>query len=251
MKSEGEGEREPEERGGDGGRAGAAARDDAGGTANPGGGAAGGDHGDQGGLAGDAGRAWDAGRAGQPNPRDARTGQAGDGGHRGRIPALARLAVAALGPVLLTVAYFTLPFSVIGPRHRVLAWVIPVGLLAVLAVAMTVTTDRALTDRTGRYRHPGLGILLLSWAAVLVFAASYWAMAARHNQFVGLQTRLDALYFTGVTMATVGYGDIHPSGQLARGVVLVQLVYTFAFLVGGIAALRTRTRAVIAHGIGG
>lgn len=248
MKSEGEGEREPEERGGDGGRAGAAARGDAGGTANPGGGAAGDDHG---GRAGDAGRAWDAGRTGPLNARDARADQARDAGHLHRVPALARLAVAALGPVLLTVAYFTLPFSVIGPRHRVLAWVIPVGLLAVLAVAMTVTTDRALTDRTGRYRHPGLGILLLSWAAVLVFAASYWAMAARHDQFVGLQTRLDALYFTGVTMATVGYGDIHPSGQLARGVVLVQLVYTFAFLVGGIAALRTRTRAVIAHGIGG
>ncbi|MBS2532278.1 two pore domain potassium channel family protein [Catenulispora sp. NF23] len=167
------------------------------------------------------------------------------------MPALARLAAAALGPVLLTVAYFTLPFSVIGPRHRVLAWLIPVGLLALLAVGMTVTTDRALTDRSGRYRHPGLGILLLSWAAILVFAASYWAMAARHNQFVGLGTRLDALYFTGVTMATVGYGDIHPSGQLARAVVLVQFVYTFAFLVGGIAALRTRTRAMIVHGIGG
>ncbi|MEZ0111377.1 voltage-gated potassium channel [Catenulispora sp. EB89] len=153
--------------------------------------------------------------------------------------------------MLLTAAYFTVPFDPIGPKHRVLAWLILAGLLALLAVGMVVTTNRALTDRVGRYRHPGVGIVLLSWAAILVFAASYWAMAARHGQFVGLVTRLDALYFTGITMATVGYGDIHPSGQLARGVVLVQLVYTFAFLVGGVAAVRTRARAKLVRRTGG
>ena len=168
-----------------------------------------------------------------------------------RLPAPAAVAVAILGPVLLTTAYFTIPFGVLGPHHRFLSWLILAGLLTLLAVGMVVTTNRALTDTTGRYRHPGLGILLLSWAAILVFAASYWAMATRHGQFVGLQTRLDALYFTGVTMATVGYGDVHPSGQVARAVVLVQLVYTFAFLVGGITALRTRARATMARRRGG
>ena len=116
---------------------------------------------------------------------------------------------------------------------------------------MVVTTNRALTDRSGRYRHPGAGIVLLSWGAILAFAASYWALATRQGQFVGLQTRLDALYFTGVTMATVGYGDIHPSGQVARGVVLVQLVYTLVFLVSGITALRTRARATAVRRTGG
>lgn len=158
---------------------------------------------------------------------------------------------AVLGPVLLTVAYFTIPFTAIDPRHRVLAWLILAGLLTLLAAGMVVTTNHALSDQFDRHPHPGLGILLMSWASILVFAASYWAMARRHDQFVGLVTRLDALYFTGVTMATVGYGDIHPSGQLARAVVLVQLVYTFAFLVSGIAALRTRARAKLAHRIGG
>jgi voltage-gated potassium channel len=167
-----------------------------------------------------------------------------------RLPAPARVAVAILGPLLLTTAYFTIPFGVLGPHHRILSWVILAGLLTLLAVGMVVTTNRVLTDTTGRYRHPGLGFLLLSWAAILVFAASYWAMATRQGQFVGLQTRLDALYFTGVTMATVGYGDVHPSGQVARAVVLVQLVYTFAFLVGGITALRTRARATVVRRLG-
>jgi voltage-gated potassium channel len=197
----------------------------------------------------------DQGEAGE---RGGPEGAAGDGAARGGlnrpargIPAQARIAAGILGPVLLTTAYFTVPFGALGPKHRVLAWLILAGLLTLLAVGMVVTTNRALTDESGRYRHPGVGILLLSWAAILVFAASYWAMATRHGQFVGLGTRLDALYFTGVTMATVGYGDIHPSGQLARGVVLVQLVYTFAFLVSGIAALRTRARAKLARRMGG
>ena len=168
-----------------------------------------------------------------------------------RLPTPARAVVSVLGPLLLTIAYFTIPFDVLGPHHRILSWLILAGLLTLLAVGMVVTTNRALTDTSGRYRHPGLGILLLSWAAILVFAASYWAMATRHGQFVGLQTRLDALYFTGVTMATVGYGDVHPSGQAARAMVLVQLVYTFAFLVGGITALRTRARASVVRRLGG
>lgn len=177
-----------------------------------------------------------------------------DGGGGSRHPRLAahlRIAAAVLGPALLTVAYFTVPFGVIGPRHRVLAWLIIGGLLAFLAVGMVVTTNRVLTDSSGRIRHPGVGILLLSWAAVLVFSAGYWAMARRQGQFVGLRTRLDALYFTGVTMGTVGYGDVHPSGQLARAIVLVQLVYTFAFLVGGIAALRMRARAGLVRRMSG
>ena len=160
-----------------------------------------------------------------------------------RLPTPVRIAISILGPLLLTTGYFVIPFDALGPRHPILPWVIVTALLTLLAIGMVLATNRALTYTTGRYRHPGLGILLMSWSAILVFAAGYWAMATRHGQFVGLQTRLDALYFTGVTMATVGYGDVHPSGQVARAVVLVQLVYTLAFLVGGVTAVRTRARA--------
>ena len=37
-------------------------------------------------------------------------------------------------------------------------------------------------------------------------------------------TRLDALYFTVTTFATVGYGDIAPVSQAARLVALLQMV---------------------------
>lgn len=190
------------------------------------------EHGERGGDA--AGRSRSAGR-----------------GESAGLPAPVRAAVFLIGPLLLTTAYFTIPFGVLGPHHRILSWLIVAGLLALLAVGMVVTTNRALTDTAGRYRHPGLGILLLSWAAILVFAAGYWAMATRHGEFVGLRTRLDALYFTGVTMATVGYGDVHPSGQVSRAAVLIQLLYTLAFIVGGVTAMRTRARATVVRRLGG
>lgn len=198
----------------------------------------------------DAGRSDSAARGGGGGAGDSGgrgesrgPGESGVSGWRILFPSPTRLAVGVLGPLLLTTAYFILPFEVIGPDHPVLAWVVLVGILVLLAIGMVVTTSRTLAAQPGRFRHPGVAILIMSWAATLAFSASYWAMATRHGEFVGLQTRLDALYFTGVTMATVGYGDIHPSGQLGRAVVLVQIVYTFTFLVGGITAIRTRTRA--------
>ena len=168
-------------------------------------------------------------------------------GHQRHIPAQVLLALGVLGPVLLTAAYFIIPFGVLEPKHRVLSWLILAGLLTLLAVGMVITTNRTLTDR--RVPPPRVVILLLRGGDST--SPQYWAMATHHGQFVGLQTRLDALYFTGVTMATVGYGDIHPTGQVARAVVLVQLVYTGAFLVGGITAVRTRTRAKFVRRMGG
>jgi voltage-gated potassium channel len=233
-------------------RAGGAAGDGAGGHGGRGAELAGSGEGEAGGSGG--GSVGEQGRSGLPGERGDRDAElAGSGGSgvgelsRSGLPSRASIAAAVLGPVLLTVAYFTLPFAPIGGGHRAVRWVVLVGLLVVLAAGMVLTTARALTDPGGR---PGVGILLLAWASILVFAACYWSLAANRGEFVGLSTRLDALYFTGVTMATVGYGDIHPVGQLGRAVVLVQLVYSFAFLAGGVAALGTRTRARIVRRVG-
>jgi voltage-gated potassium channel Kch len=44
-------------------------------------------------------------------------------------------------------------------------------------------------------------------------------------------TRVDALYFTVVTFATVGFGDVTPRSELARLTVTVQIVFDL-ILVG-------------------
>ena len=76
-----------------------------------------------------------------------------------------------------------------------------------------------------------IGRLLLIFAvAVAALALSFHAIAAIPGQFEGLETRTDALYFTVVTLTTIGYGDIHPVGQAARGLVVVAMGFHLVFL---------------------
>ena len=54
--------------------------------------------------------------------------------------------------------------------------------------------------------------------------------------------RLDALYFSMTTMSTVGYGDIHAQGQLARLLVTVQLVFNLVFVASLVSLIQDQIR---------
>lgn len=91
---------------------------------------------------------------------------------------------------------------------RVVLTLVALGLLAVIVT---------------RHVRRGTDPLARLLAAVATLALAFYTAAATPGQFVGLETRTDALYFT---MATIGYGDIHATGQLARILVIVfQLVF--------------------------
>ena len=73
-------------------------------------------------------------------------------------------------------------------------------------------------------------VVLLVSMLIFGFAAVYYAMDEGGDQFDGLATRLDSVYFTVTTLATVGYGDIHPEGQAARLVATIQMLLNLMFL---------------------
>ncbi|MFD0348110.1 potassium channel family protein [Kitasatospora aburaviensis] len=75
-----------------------------------------------------------------------------------------------------------------------------------------------------------------------IFAATYYVLGSKPDEFVGLESRLDALYFTIVTMSTVGYGDITPAGQAPRLVVMLQIAYNFVFLAAAAGVLSRQIR---------
>ena len=58
----------------------------------------------------------------------------------------------------------------------------------------------------------------------------YLGLSLHAGQFDELHTRVDALYFTMSTIATVGFGDVHATGQVARVVVTLQIFLDLIFV---------------------
>ncbi|WP_320775772.1 potassium channel family protein [Streptomyces sp. CRN 30] len=149
---------------------------------------------------------------------------------------------AATAAVVVT-AYFRLPFDRLGTRHPGLAWLLFALVLAGVAVLLLRQVRHVLTGRPGT--RPGLAITLLIILTAHTFAACYYILSRQPGEFSGLRTRVDALYFTVVTFATVGYGDVTPRGQASRVVTVVQILYTFVFLTAAATALAQRARDLV------
>ncbi|NDO91033.1 two pore domain potassium channel family protein [Cellulosimicrobium cellulans] len=77
-----------------------------------------------------------------------------------------------------------------------------------------------------------MGLLL---PVVTFFALAYYLMA---DQFVGIENRTDALYFAVVTLGTVGFGDVHPTGEAAKIVTMVQIALDLV-VVGVLVSIAT------------
>ncbi|MER7720399.1 potassium channel family protein [Streptomyces flaveolus] len=149
--------------------------------------------------------------------------------------------VRACAAVCLVTAYFLLPLDQLGPHRPVLSWLLFGLALAVVAALLLRQIRHVLTGRPDT--HPGAVIPLLILLSVHVFAATYYTLAKQPGEFTGLRTRIDSLYFTVVTLATVGYGDITPRGQTARIVAILQILYSFVFLTAAGTALGQQLRS--------
>lgn len=136
---------------------------------------------------------------------------------------------------VMVTAYFLLPLDRLGPRRPVLSWLLfglALGLIALLLLRQVV---HVLLSVPGA--RPGMVIPPLMCLSILVFATAYQGLAQHPGEVDGIATRLDALYFTLVSLATIGYGDITPRGQAARLVTILQILYTFVFLTAAATSL--------------
>ncbi|MET0952655.1 MAG: potassium channel family protein [Aeromicrobium sp.] len=143
--------------------------------------------------------------------------------------------------VLLVMVYFIVPTSA-DTRASVLGRVVVVVLLLTVT-AWIVVRQLRLAVLDGDRRIDGLVLAVV--VMTLSFAMVYYVLELRHHgEVVGLETRLDALYFTVSTILTVGYGDIHAEGQAARTLVLVQMVFDVVFVATTAAVVSSRVRDV-------
>lgn len=129
-------------------------------------------------------------------------------------------------PIAVLAVYFMVPVD----AERA-----PVGVLAgilVSAAALSVVVVVVFTEaRSARRRLTGWHLVLALEIALVVFSFSYYLIDINDpNEFAGLATRLDAIYFSTATAATVGYGDVHATGQLARTIVTLHMVFNLVFI---------------------
>ena len=124
--------------------------------------------------------------------------------------------------VLVVAAYYLLPLNNLAGIS--LGVTLAVGLLALAAVVAYQV--RAII------RHPHSAVRAIEALAItvpvflLLFAATYFMMeqANADNFNVDSLTRTDSLYFTVTVFATVGFGDIAATSQVARVAVIAQMI---------------------------
>jgi hypothetical protein len=130
---------------------------------------------------------------------------------------LRSVSVAVVGFVL----YFTLPFDSASNFNTGVALL--VGLVAV--AALTVWQAWTIARSPFPLIRAVEGLITTFPLVVLLFATTYFVMDQyQAHSFTQQLTRVDSLYFTVTTFATVGYGDITPVTESARLTVMVQMV---------------------------
>jgi voltage-gated potassium channel len=135
-----------------------------------------------------------------------------------------------LTTTVLVVLYYQLPLD--RPWDANTAVRVLVGLLAFVAVAAwqvkTITGSRYPAVRAVE----ALGLIFPLY--LLIFASTYFVMQrASPASFTEPLTRTDALYFSVTVFSTVGFGDIAPKSEVARVILIVQMLGDLAILGAG------------------
>lgn len=155
-----------------------------------------------------------------------------------------------VGRILLAVAGTTLVYYVVPvdylPSGTDLVTIV-LGMLLGLAVLVYVSVRQLRVLINTAPGDPSVRLDVLALAVIVVvpiFSLGYYALwLSEPAQFAGLETRTDALYFGVTTLATVGFGDIHAVGQLARVLVTLQMLFDLIFVAVLVSVMGTEIGA--------
>ena len=114
------------------------------------------------------------------------------------------------------------------PLVELAAFITALGSLAFGFFDMLIRDVRHTYYQSIERRIYVIGVMLVE--TVLLFSSAYLAVSQIPDEIVGLRTVLDAVYFTMTTLLTIGFGDVAAEGQLARGLVLTQMLFTILVL---------------------
>ena len=156
------------------------------------------------------------------------------------IKQVLRSALTLSGAVLF---YYFVPVA--NEDHPIWRWSLFIVGLAVLSLLIVWQLMKQLTAGP----DPGVrvrSLIALLYPVVALFALTYYIIQTTDpTQFEGLKTRTDALYYTVITLGTVGYGDVHAVGQLARVISMIQVAFDL-IVIGALIAVAT-SASVVPH----
>ncbi len=158
------------------------------------------------------------------------SGSLDDNQRHARRKARLFLVVGTLFAISVLFAYSLLPVDS-GPVTAAsqLMFFVGVALLATVVMWMAISEFRGNATYPVRVRLVVLAIVIT--ASIVFFSQTYYRIAQSPGQFEELTTRLDSMYFTVTTAMTVGFGDVHATGQVARFYVLINMVFN-ALVIG-------------------
>lgn len=140
---------------------------------------------------------------------------------RGRRAILSAVLHSTVSVCLLVAAYYVAPLDRPLDRGTVLLFGGALLLFGVLVAHQVRGILRSPRPRLRAIRALIVGVPLL----IVVFAATYCTVDTQQaGAFSEPLSRTDGLYFTVTVFATVGFGDITPVTELARGLVTVQML---------------------------
>jgi len=139
--------------------------------------------------------------------------------------------------------YYFVPID-LSSRHPLRAIVLFLGGFGVLIWLIV----RQLIKQLNAGPDPGVrvrSLITLLYPVVVLFSLTYYIVEV-HNpgQFDGIVTRTDSLYYTVITLGTVGYGDVHAVGQLAKVITIIQVGFDLVLIGALISVASSRFQVV-------
>ncbi|MBG6223492.1 voltage-gated potassium channel Kch [Arthrobacter sp. CAN_A2] len=145
---------------------------------------------------------------------------------------------------ILLGAYVLIPVGGFNESNPVGAWIRLIAVIIIFLAAMALELQTIMGAQIPQIRAAE-AVVELILILLCLFALLYVSMSVTDvASFSEPLNRIDALYFTTSTFATVGFGDITPRTELARVLLIVQMLADLGALVliGKVAFLAASTR---------
>jgi hypothetical protein len=103
--------------------------------------------------------------------------------------------------------------------------------LLLLLLPMTLRHALRIEESPAPLLDAAQSLCTLLTLLIVGFATIHFTLAGVYeDQYDGLETKIDGLYYTMSIISTVGFGDITATGQWSRAIVTVQMLFDLIFI---------------------